>query len=890
METLGKIPVASLVFLVASLDYLEVPSSQPPATRTTYQLTMKTKIAFVSFCVLIQAVVCSAEDRRGPFTHARRSVRTRFVDQQHISLQLTLDFEQQAFAGRVIHHLIPFQALRELTLDAADMQVRAVQLLGARGQKTDLKFTHQSPALKIILPAEQPIGQEFHVAIDYRVSKPKHGLHFVSPDKEEPGQQVMSWTQSEPEYARYWFPCIDSPADRVTSETMVTVPASFMVLSNGTRVATRTNANGTKTWHWKQVQSHVPYLISVVAGDFEAFEQEWNGIPITSYVPRGRLADAERSFVKTKAMMDFYSKKIGLKYPWPKYAQICVDEYSWGGMEHTSATTLNLGTLHDARAHLDVSSDGLVAHELVHQWFGDLMTCKDWGELWLNESFATYFQTLWTEHDLGLDEVTWERYQDGESYKSEDKRYRRSLVNYHYNGPNNMFDRHSYPKGGRVLHMLRYVLGDELFWRAVNRYVMVNKFRSVETADFRIAIEDATGQGLNWFFDQWVHQGGHPDFDVAWTWNPETKTVRVTVKQTQTVDDVTPLFRMPVDLEIANSNASRLHRVEVSKAEETFHFQVATKPTRVCFDPAEWILKNLKTEKGKDELLDQLAYSPYVISRLRAIQQLQEMTKDKDVAAALERALGTDRFWGVREEAAKALAKFNGTQTRVSLMQAAQGDEKSLVRRAAVTALGNFKHAETNAVLRQVIQQDRSYYAVAEALRSLVKVDRKNCERDLLNALAMDSHREVVLRAAGDGLVQVKSTEAEKRLRTMLASAEQLQKRAAIISSLARIKPDDEAVMGLLAEQLKSNRRAIRSAAISAIAQIGKADHVDLLLAQRAGEESQSILREIDTAVTKLREKARDVEKMQSELDRLRKQNQALEKRLEKLERNAPGQ
>ena len=848
---------------------------------------MKTKSVLALLFSLIFVLVCHAEDRRGPFTHARRSVRSRTVDQQHISLQLTLDFEQEAFTGRVVHQLTPFRAFRNLVMDAADMKIQAVQLLDEKGPATDLKFTHKAHALTITLPNEQSIGKDFRIAIDYRVVKPKHGLHFVSPDKEEPGQQVMAWTQSEPEYARYWFPCIDSPSDRVTSETLVTAPESFLVLSNGTRTETKTNGDGTKTWHWKQVQSHVPYLISVVAGDFEAFEQEWNGIPIASYVPRGRLADAERSFEKTKAMMDFFSKKIGFKYPWPKYAQICVDEYSWGGMEHTSATTLNLGTLHDARAHLDVSSDGLVAHELAHQWFGDLMTCKDWGELWLNESFATYFQTLWKENDLGLDEVTWERYQNGESYKTEDKRYRRSLVNYHYNAPSNMFDRHSYPKGGRILHMLRYVLGDELFWRAVNRYVTVNKFRTVETADLRIAIEDATGQGLNWFFDQWVHHGGHPDFDVSWTWNADTKTVRVTVKQTQTVDDVTPLFRMPVDIEIGNSSKSKLHRVEVSKAEETFHFQAASRPTRVCFDPAEWILKTLQTEKSQEELLDQLEYSQYLISRVRAIRQLQTFTKDKDVRAALARTLANDRFWGVRQEAAKALGKFNGAETRTSLIQAAKQDEKSLVRRAAITSLGNFKHADTNAALRHVVQEDQSYYAIADALRTLVKVDRKGCEPDLLAALAVDSHSEVVLRAAGDGLVQIKSAEAEARLRKMLEEATQLKKRSAIISSLARLKPNDEAVVDLLTKQLKSNRRTIRSAAISAISQIGNADHAPLLLACRSGEESQSILREIDAAVTKLRERERNVEKMRSELNNLRKQNQALEKRLEKLERSA---
>jgi aminopeptidase N len=326
----------------------------------------------------------------------------------------------------------------------------------------------------------------------------------------------MVWTQNEPEYAQYWFPCIDSPTDRLISETLVTVPDGFVVLSNGALQGKQKNADGTLTWHWAQKRSHVAYLISVVAGDFEALEQKWGDIPIVSYVPRGRLADAPRSFEKTPEMMRLFSEKIGYRYPWEKYAQICVDEYMWGGMEHTSATTLNLGTLHDERAHLDVSSDNLVSHELAHQWWGDLLTCKDWGELWLNESFATYFATLWTEHDLGNDEAAWERHEEAESYLDEDKRYRRPIVSYRYDNPNAMFDNHSYPKGGRVLHMLRFELGDERFWRSLNRYCTVNQYRTVETADLRTAVEESTGQGMTWFFDQWLYHGGHPEFEVAW--------------------------------------------------------------------------------------------------------------------------------------------------------------------------------------------------------------------------------------------------------------------------------------------------------------------------------------------------------------------------------------
>ncbi|MEX0819789.1 MAG: M1 family metallopeptidase, partial [Pirellulaceae bacterium] len=704
------------------------------------------------FCSAIAILACLAstlvaQDRRGPFTHAPRSVRSRDIDQQHLRLDLRFDWEQQRAEGRATLTLTPFKTLREVTLDAADMRITRV----AR-EATVLKHQTKPPQLIIQLDREIHVGQSLTLVIDYVITKPKHGLHFVVPDDSEPNQPRMVWTQSEPEYAHYWFPCIDSPADRLTSEIIATAPQDYMVLSNGTLESKKLNGDGTQTWHWNQAKAHVPYLLSVVAGEFDAFEQQWHDVPVVSYVPKGKLSSAARSFEKTPAMMDFFSRKTGLKYPWPKYAQICVDEYGWGGMEHTSATTLNMHTLHDERAHLDVSSDNLVAHELIHQWYGDLLTCKDWGEIWLNESFATYFATLWNEEDFGWDEATWSRHEEAESYKKEDKRYRRSIVNYRYNEPGNVFDGHAYPKGGRVLHMLRFVLGDELFWKAIQHYTARNAQRTVETADLRIAIEEVTGQGLNWFFDQWIHHGGHPDFHVEWQWDDATKMARVNVKQSQKVDSITPLFRTPVEIEIATGNNAKVHRVELSKAEETFHFPSESRPSRVCFDPRDWLLKTLKFPKSKEELLDQLAHDANIMCRVRAAEALATYNEDEETLAALEVTLRGDDFWAVRKEAAKAIGKFKGDAAREALIAASKSDPKSFVRREAIQSLGNFKHPATNDALRQVVANDPSYYAIAAALRALQKVDPDHCEADQLASLDLISHRQEVLKAAIDCL------------------------------------------------------------------------------------------------------------------------------------------
>lgn len=800
-------------------------------------------------------------------------------------LELAFNFDKQEFRGKAIHKLTPFKPVSKLEFDAAEMKIERVWLPAENGAvERELKHESAGGKLNITLDREYAPGDVLQVAIAYFVSRPRHGAHFVEPGEREPGNLRMVWTQSEPEYARFWFPCLDTPADRLTSETLVTVPKDLVVLSNGALQGKQPRDDGTVTWHWVQAKSHVPYLMSVVAGDFETLEQEWSGIPVQSYVPRGRLPDAARSFEKTPAMLKFFSEKIGYRYPWPKYAQICVDEYHWGGMEHTSATTLNLSTLHDERAHLDVSSINLVAHELAHQWWGDLLTCKDWGELWLNESFATYFANLWIEHDEGADEAAWERRGEANSYLDEDNRYRRSIVNYRYDTPEVMFDRHSYPKGGRVLHMLRGELGDEMFWRAIRRYCEVNQFRTVETADLRIAIADATGQELNWFFDQWTNKGGHPEFNVAWKWNEAQKSVELTVKQTQKVDEITPLFRASVDVELAMSGPSILRKITVSKPEETYHFALDSKPTRVCFDPRDWVLKRLVFEKSKEEWLDQLARSEHVICRTQAVEALAKLDKDDDSRDALLRAAKGDAFWGVRQEAVRALGKQSGDTIRAALLAIAKDDTKSHVRREAISALGSFAHDETRQALRQIIVNEKSYHAVADALRALVKVDRDNCLPLLLAALDQESHHEVIRQAACDGLADLKSDKGAEKLTQLLAGKLLPEQRVVLLGALARLKADDAQVFDQLKGELDQRRANVRRTAVDLLVALGDPRAIEPLLARRGKEESNGVVRAIDSAVEKLRGQEKNVSDLRKELEGLRKQNRDLEERLKKLE------
>lgn len=851
---------------------------------------------FASLLCLISSLIAlsplgvsQAQDRRGAFTAPIRSVRSRDIDQRHVRLDLKFDWEAQQIDAVATHHLTLFKPLSQIVLDAADLQIQSCALRTPGEDKAaQLRHELRGHELTLLLEKDYSAGSELVLEIAYRIVKPKHGAHFVLPDESEPNQPRMVWTQSEPEFARYWYPCFDSPSDRLTSEIIATVPKEFVTLSNGVLEEMRENPDGaTRTWHWKQARSHVPYLLSIVAGDFETLEQKWNDMPVVSYVPRGRLEQAARSFEKTPKMVEFFSQKIGVKYPWEKYAQVCVDEYNWGGMEHTSATTLTLRTLHDERAHLDVSSDNLVAHELVHQWWGDLITCKDWGELWLNESFATYFATLWTEHDLGWDEAAWDRRAEANSYLEEDKRYRRPIVTYRYPSPESMFDRHTYPKGGRVLHMLRFVLGDEAYWKAIRRYAEVNQHRTVETADLRRAIEESTGQGLNWFFDQWVHHGGHPEFHTRWTWDSASKNAVLTVKQTQKVDDLTPLFRTPVEIEIGHRTSTQVRRIEVSKAEETFHFALDARPTRIVFDPNDWLLKKLKCEKSKEEWIDQLTNCQQVIARAEAVEGLLAFKEHEDARAVLVKAAREDAFWGVRQEAAKALAGLNQDAVRATLIAAARQDEKSFVRREALTVLGNFAHDEVRQALRQSIAEDRSYYAVGEAIKSLAKIDSANVRELLLAQLEVDSHQQVILKAACDALADLKAADAADVLAKKLDGKLQPEERVIIIGALARLDGQQPEYLSKLKEQLDNDRSHVRRSAIDALVAVGDPQAIEWLQAKRGGEENIGTIRQYDEAIEKLRNAQKPVSEVKQEVETLRKQNRELEERLKRLEQES---
>jgi len=835
-------------------------------------------LRFAALTLTFFVVPLPASAQVAPFDAPPRSVRTRDFDSLHLKLDLKFRWDDRTVAGTAELRFRPFRDLTVLRLDAIDLHVQAVAIRYPNGQWQPARFRTLPGVLEIAPPKKLRSGKTHTVQVRYSVTAPKRGVHFVVPGPKEPKKHRVVWTQNEPEFARYWIPCFDSPNDRLTSETIVTVPSEMFVLSNGVLKEKKKNGDGTTTWHWVQEQPHVVYLISVVAGTFVPYEQSWKDVPIISYVPPEYIDLAPNSFANTPAMMDLFSRLIGVKYPWPKYAQICCDEYG-GGMEHTSATTLALSTLHDDRAHLDVSSDSLVAHELAHQWWGDLLTCKDWAEIWLNESFATYFASLWTEHHRGWDEATWERYQHFRSYLGETRRYMRPIVTYRYRAPGLMFDRHTYPKGARVLHMLRFILGDDRFFRAIRYYARKNRQRVVETADFRTAIEESTGVGLNWFFDDWLYGAGHPEFTAKAEWRADEHTLKITVEQTQKQTELVGLFRVPVELEfIMPGGAQEVRQVTIDEKREVFVFHLDERPITWCFDGPDWIPEIHKIERPLAEWRYRAEKDPHLLCRHEAVEQLDTQQRRQGGLAVLIRVARKDPFWAVRARAAEAVGKAGGPKAKDALIAILRHDTKSAVRRAAARALGNFRGADVEDAL-EAATKDRSYYVAADALGALARVNPDRARPLLKRALDQRSHREVILRAAADALARLGDKSVLPRFIKILKGPSSVDQRVAVYRAAVRLSEGKqrEEVVDLLLEELQDPRRRVRQAAAEALAQTGSERALQVLREALSEEEWPYMRQSLQSALEELEKAIERRGRLEERLERLERRVRRLE-------------
>ncbi len=869
-------------------------------------------IQFLFILLTAVAAVDASEaevKRSAKFEGPRKEPPSRDFDALHLRLECEFNWQERSVDGVVVHRLRCLRGgVRRVRFDGIGIDVGSVFLDDSKR----LRVETLAESIEVELDRELRAGEEISLKIVYK-AQPRRGLHFFSPSAMYPDRPKQIWTQGEAEEARHWIPCFDHPSDKLTTEMLVSVPADedLQVISNGRLVKSASVRDGMRLFHWLQDRPHTTYLISVVVGKFAHWRDSGDGIEIGGYVAPHYAAHAERSFGLTRQMLDFFEQKLQYPYPWARYDQVCVHEFPFGGMENTTVTTLTERTLHDERAALDVTSMDLVAHELIHQWFGNLVTCKDWSQIWINESFATFFANVWREHHLGRDEGLHDRLDQAERYLREDRgEYRRRLVSRRYRSPSDLFDRHAYPKGARILHMLRYVLGEDEFYRGLSHFLKRNEFRSVETADVRIALEEATGQSLRWFFDQWMHGGGHPHYRIRKSWDRDEGTLQVRVEQVQKVDDLTPLFDMPVVLRIVTPSGTVDRRVRVAKAKETFTFPVAERPRMVRFDPDDYILKEVDFERSLEELVYQLEHCDDMLGRLEAARELASFKRDTKAVAALLRALQGEAFWGVRRAIVRALAEAEVSRDSIAhaLMTRFDSEEKAAVRRASVTALGavlgedddaaigsdedDGSRDDVAAFLRRVVDDDASYYVVADAVSALGKLLKAGAQADAEAALSRSSHRDVIRVAAIGVLAAERDAESDEVREQRVETLAQLAKtgssvpaRVAALSGVATLGHGTEAAYESLVAALSDEVARVRAAAVEALAGFGDERAIEELQ-QLKKRETGNLFRDpiaaIDVAITRIRKADGDGDA--KELEALRRRSAELEKRIKRLE------
>ncbi|MBZ5644310.1 MAG: HEAT repeat domain-containing protein [Acidobacteriia bacterium] len=668
---------------------------------------------------------------------------------QNVRVSLRFDIDQRKVFGEVTHTLSVLRdGLTQLDFDCADLTVSSARVNGK-----DAAFSLRDNKLGVSLAQPAKSGEVFEVNLRYE-GKPTAGLYFILPDKDNPTRAREIWTQGEAEDTHHYIPIYDYPNDRTTSEMILTVPGDWLTVSNGKLISVQDAANGQKTWTWRQSLPVSTYLISFVAGEYVEKKDTWRNIPLSYNVPRGLEDTIDPTFPHTKEMLDFFSQRFGVAYPWEQYAQTAVHDFVASGMENVSATTLSARDMIHAElaGEKPEAADGLLSHELTHQWFGDLVTCKDWTNTWLNEGFATFGASLWEEHAYGADASAYRYWREQNGWMPSRDLYPVPIVtreiddSVEYVG--NVYD-----KSGWVLHMLREQLGDEAFFRALQHYLETYRLQNVVTADLVKAIEESTGTNVDRFFDQWIYGAGAPRFMVRSAYDSTARKLSLDVQQTQKVEGRVGLFRVPVDIAVTTASGEKLFPIEISKAQETFSFTLDGPPLVVLFDKGDKILKSLDFTKTPEEWIRQLQTAADVPDRADAAVALGNFKDNEDVSDALGKAARQDKFWGVREEALRALGRIASPAARKQIL-AALSNEQPWVRQAAVEQLGHFQN-EGDVVkrLQNVYKDDKAYSVRGAALQSLAQ-DKANgiaglLEKTLAASSPDDVLRQSALRAMG---------------------------------------------------------------------------------------------------------------------------------------------
>lgn len=710
-------------------------------------------------------------------SHAER---TRTYDLQHQSTTVRFDWTRQAVVGTTtldIAGLSGAAPRSTISIDAGEMTFKRV----AAGM-TPLKYDYDGKALVVRLATPLRSGQSTSITIDYDGANRSKGAYF------RPARHIV-WTQGETEDNHFWVPTYDFPNDKTTWEFYIWTAKGERALSNGRLAGSRTVGDSIE-WHWVLEKPASTYLMTAVVGKYTVLQDKpWRKVTIGYWTYPDSIQAAWRGFANTPQAVDVFSRKTGVPYPWNKYDQIVIPEFQYGGMENVTATSQNdLAILHPAWSEPQANSEGLMSHELGHQWYGDLLTTRRWADVWLNEGFATFLEQIFREEARGVDEGAFDRLGAQEQTINADRRARRPIVwDKWVDDPIEVFfSGHIYPKGATILQMLRHQLGDAAFWKAMNRYTTTNAYGSVVTDDLRKAFEASTGKSYKTFFDQWVYGAGFPVFRVSYLYDRAASRVVVSATEVQPRDSLTGYFDVDVDVEVRTDAGVVRFVVPVRNGTGEAGANVKAPPRSIRWDKGNWILDITDFPRSTAMMRYQLVNDNDVLGRIEAVDVLAQRPSDQIALDALVRATRNDRFYGVRARAVDAIGTWASEPTRAAIppMQAVKSaliyatrDPDARVRQEAVTALGRLTPSgsgpsEITIRLREVARSDRSLIVRGAALASDIRLE-KNAALPLAKLLmAEDVWQSVIRGPALNALKAVDTPEARELIQQFAPAAQ----------------------------------------------------------------------------------------------------------------------
>lgn len=814
-------------------------------------------------------------------TPGRKYARDRRVDIQHLKLDVTPDFAKRSVAGTMTMTFKPIaMPLDKLELDAVDLAIADVQVTGAK--LADRIVAEE----KLTLVFTTPIAPGAEVSVSIRYSaEPTRGLYFRTPEMGYKPGDTQVWSQGEADLHRFWFPCYDYPNERFTSEVICHAPKGMEVVSNGKLVDKKETGELT-TWHWLQDKPHVNYLIALAAGHFHKIEDKAGDLPLAMLVPPSNEAQAANAFADTRKIIEFFQKEIGVPFPWDKYYQVYCHDFIAGGMENTSCTFEASSMLFNSDTETLRSLHRLDAHETAHQWFGDLVTCRDWSHLWLNEGFASYYTVLYEQAKSGDDAMKYSLWLEAEEVL--EAKDTRPTVWRDYGDPMQQFDTRVYPKGAWILHMLRSQLGPELYRLAIRTYLERHRNGIVSTDDLHEVVEEISGLSFDAFFDQWVYHGGFPELKVDYAWDAASNQAKVTVRQTQKVTDQVRLFQfpLPVAFIVKGQKAPLRFTAKITQAEEAFYFALPAQPELMRVDPDYTVLAKVDFMPPGDMLDKQLVSD--VIGRMLAVQMLGAR-KDQGSVDKLARLLKEDAFHAVRSVTAESLAKIATPAARSALIAGLAGQTDARSRAAVVEALTAIPHPEAQkalmahseteknpAILTAIIKSWGTRPGDATIASALAKHLNSKTYQNTLAAAAISAYRAQDEASAATAIL-AKLQDDPLEFRTW-----DYRNALDAVAFLARKQENRDAVRSFLVTHLSHPKEELRSGAAKALGTLRDPKAISVL---------QAILPEAGPYADPVREAAaKSVQTLQAEqpgsaeLKNLWDQVQQLQKKTEDLQ------